>query len=262
MGFQSNEPGETDKSIGEMVMGEVKRTFNPEFINRIDEIIIFDALTDDDLVGITRMLVEQLNLNLKEKGIVISIDDEAAKLFLKIGHINFIATTAPMLGLLGTVYGMMIAFAVMQTLLPEPVIGMDLSASAILPADAGQVLSEIHPLGAYLGENGALDKLQQDNLNAALEMMKQAIQELEEAESFDADLDLTYIKGLLALSAKAVTVRAIAQAEAVATKPGDQRKIQQAKDLMAEGDTLLAGRDYVGAVNHYQQAVRKVDAIR
>ena len=32
-----------------MVLGEVKRTFNPEFINRIDEIIVFDALSDDDL---------------------------------------------------------------------------------------------------------------------------------------------------------------------------------------------------------------------
>ena len=56
-------------SVNEMVMGEVKRTFNPEFINRIDEIIVFDALTDDDLVQITRLLVEQLNENLKEKGI-------------------------------------------------------------------------------------------------------------------------------------------------------------------------------------------------
>jgi len=65
-----------------MVMGEVKRTFNPEFINRIDEIIIFDALTDGDLVAITRMLVEQLNLNLSEKGIVISIDDEAVSWLL------------------------------------------------------------------------------------------------------------------------------------------------------------------------------------
>ncbi len=82
MGFASNEPRETDKSIAEMVMGEVKRTFNPEFINRIDEIIIFDALTDGDLVAITRMLVEQLNQNLKEKGIVISIDDEAVSWLL------------------------------------------------------------------------------------------------------------------------------------------------------------------------------------
>jgi ATP-dependent Clp protease ATP-binding subunit ClpC len=82
MGFQSSETRDTDKSIGEMVMGEVKRTFNPEFINRIDEIIIFDALTDDDLVGITRLLVEQLNVNLKEKGIVISIADDAVEWLL------------------------------------------------------------------------------------------------------------------------------------------------------------------------------------
>jgi ATP-dependent Clp protease ATP-binding subunit ClpC len=60
-----------------MVMGEVKRTFNPEFINRVDEIIIFDALTDQDLVKITRLLIEQLNLNLKEKGIAIRIQDDA-----------------------------------------------------------------------------------------------------------------------------------------------------------------------------------------
>ncbi len=82
MGFASNEPRESDRSIGEMVMSEVKRTFNPEFINRIDEIIIFDALTDEDLVAITRMLVEQLNKNLKEKGIVISIDDAAVRWLL------------------------------------------------------------------------------------------------------------------------------------------------------------------------------------
>jgi len=57
-------------------MGEVKRTFNPEFINRVDEIIIFDALTDEDLVCITRLLVEQLNHNLKEKSIRIEIRED------------------------------------------------------------------------------------------------------------------------------------------------------------------------------------------
>jgi hypothetical protein len=47
-----------------MVLGEVKRTFNPEFINRIDEIIVFEALTDDDLRRIMALLVKQLNDNL------------------------------------------------------------------------------------------------------------------------------------------------------------------------------------------------------
>jgi ATP-dependent Clp protease ATP-binding subunit ClpC len=50
-----------------MVLGEVKRTFNPEFINRIDEIIVFDALTDEDLRRITVLLVEQLNANLLDR---------------------------------------------------------------------------------------------------------------------------------------------------------------------------------------------------
>jgi ATP-dependent Clp protease ATP-binding subunit ClpC len=76
MGFASNVAKDTAVSVNEMVMGEVKKTFNPEFINRIDEIIIFDALTDEDLVKITRLLVEQLNLNLKERGIAIGIRDE------------------------------------------------------------------------------------------------------------------------------------------------------------------------------------------
>jgi ATP-dependent Clp protease ATP-binding subunit ClpC len=60
----------------------VKRTFNPEFINRVDEIIIFDALTEEDLVKITRLLVEQLNHNLREKGIAISLRDEAVEWLL------------------------------------------------------------------------------------------------------------------------------------------------------------------------------------
>jgi len=76
MGFASNVAKDTAVSVNEMVMGEVKKTFNPEFINRIDEIIIFDALTEDDLTKITRLLVEQLNLNLKERGIAIGIRDE------------------------------------------------------------------------------------------------------------------------------------------------------------------------------------------
>jgi hypothetical protein len=49
-----------------MVLGEVKRTFNPEFINRIDEIIVFDALSDEDLRRIMSLLVNQLNATLVE----------------------------------------------------------------------------------------------------------------------------------------------------------------------------------------------------
>lgn len=43
----------------------------------------------------------------------------------------------------------------------------------------------------------------------------------------------------------------------MAFRPNDLLKIQQAKDLVAQGDALLEAHDYVGAVDKYQQAVRK-----
>jgi ATP-dependent Clp protease ATP-binding subunit ClpC len=59
-----------------MVLGEVKRTFNPEFINRIDEIIVFEALTDDDLRRIMALLVHQLNANLTDRRMTITLTPE------------------------------------------------------------------------------------------------------------------------------------------------------------------------------------------
>ena len=60
-----------------MVLGEVRRTFNPEFINRIDEIIVFEALSDDDLRRITELLVGQLNANLVDRRLKIALTPEA-----------------------------------------------------------------------------------------------------------------------------------------------------------------------------------------
>ncbi len=82
MGFTSGEARQTAEEISELVMGEVKRTFNPEFINRIDEIIVFDALTEADLSQITRLLVDQLGENLKGKGITLQIRDEGVEWIL------------------------------------------------------------------------------------------------------------------------------------------------------------------------------------
>jgi ATP-dependent Clp protease ATP-binding subunit ClpC len=76
MGFQSADSGAIDKSVTDMVLGEVKRTFNPEFINRIDEIIVFEALNDEDLRRIMGLLVTQLNENLTDRNLRISITQE------------------------------------------------------------------------------------------------------------------------------------------------------------------------------------------
>jgi len=73
LGFQSTDTGAIDKNVNEMVLGEVKRTFNPEFINRIDEIIVFEALTDEDLRRIMALLVEQLNQNLADRRMKVTL---------------------------------------------------------------------------------------------------------------------------------------------------------------------------------------------
>ena len=76
LGFQSDS-GDQQKSITDMVLGEVKRTFNPEFVNRVDELIVFDALADDDLRRILVLLVEQLNANLGDRRMSVRLTPEA-----------------------------------------------------------------------------------------------------------------------------------------------------------------------------------------
>jgi len=76
LGFQSTESSVIARSVNDMVLGEVRKTFNPEFLNRIDEIIVFEALGDDDLRTITRLLVKQLNENLVDRKIRLDLAPE------------------------------------------------------------------------------------------------------------------------------------------------------------------------------------------
>jgi ATP-dependent Clp protease ATP-binding subunit ClpC len=60
----------------------VKRAFNPEFLNRLDEVILFTSLVDEDLLKIIDLLVEQVNANLVAKQIKIRLEPDAAKYIL------------------------------------------------------------------------------------------------------------------------------------------------------------------------------------
>jgi ATP-dependent Clp protease ATP-binding subunit ClpC len=77
MGFQTSDAREIQKSVTDLVLGEVKKTFNPEFINRIDEIIVFDPLSDDDLRRITGLLIDNLNRHLADRRLQIAVQPEA-----------------------------------------------------------------------------------------------------------------------------------------------------------------------------------------
>jgi ATP-dependent Clp protease ATP-binding subunit ClpC len=82
LGFQSDKEDVISDKVEELVKAEVKKTFNPEFLNRLDEVILFNALNDADLIQIVELLIQQLNTNLAQRSITISVTDEAKKWIL------------------------------------------------------------------------------------------------------------------------------------------------------------------------------------
>ncbi|MEE9218660.1 MAG: ATP-dependent Clp protease ATP-binding subunit [Acidobacteriota bacterium] len=75
MGFKQDGE-ETSKVRRELVMEEVKRVLSPEFINRLDEIIVFDPLTEGQLRDISRLMMGRLNQNLEERSLQVEVSDE------------------------------------------------------------------------------------------------------------------------------------------------------------------------------------------
>ena len=73
------------QNIKKEVMTELKKTFRPEFINRIDEIIVFHKLTEEELTKIVDIMLEQIKKRLIEKEIKIEIDKSAKDLIIEKG---------------------------------------------------------------------------------------------------------------------------------------------------------------------------------
>jgi len=83
LGFSAPDGAGIPQKVEDMVMSEVKRAFNPEFLNRLDEVILFQSLTDDDLIKIIGLMVGQINLNLVAKEIKIRLAPDAARYILE-----------------------------------------------------------------------------------------------------------------------------------------------------------------------------------
>ena len=86
LGFQANK--NTDRAqIEDSVMQSVKQSFSPEFLNRLDETIIFDELTDADLLEIVDLQINQLNKTLEPQNLQIVLTDAARQWLIdKIAH--------------------------------------------------------------------------------------------------------------------------------------------------------------------------------
>ena len=78
VGFHSSRQDAQGKTE-DRVMAAVRETFNPEFINRLDEIIVFEPLTDEDLTNIVGLLVRQMNQTLRQRHLQIQLTDEAKR---------------------------------------------------------------------------------------------------------------------------------------------------------------------------------------
>ena len=86
LGFSpEGKAGLSDKEIKSRVMGEVKKLFRPEFLNRIDEIIVFKSLTQEQIVEIAKLMVADLRERLIAQNMTINLTDDAYKLIAKEG---------------------------------------------------------------------------------------------------------------------------------------------------------------------------------
>src|SRR5881296_3262441 len=83
MGFHEKTAEGDQKSAEQMIHQELKKEFSPEFINRIDDIIIFNPLSQPELRQICRLLVDDVNLALIHRNLKIAVDDTVVDWLLK-----------------------------------------------------------------------------------------------------------------------------------------------------------------------------------
>ncbi|MEN8262415.1 MAG: ATP-dependent Clp protease ATP-binding subunit [Nitrospirota bacterium] len=76
LGFQQSTTKNKYRTIKDSVLDELKKTFNPEFLNRIDDIVVFHQLEKDHLVDIVNLLVDELNRQLIDQDLAIEVSED------------------------------------------------------------------------------------------------------------------------------------------------------------------------------------------
>ncbi|MBI1823960.1 MAG: ATP-dependent Clp protease ATP-binding subunit [Nitrospirae bacterium] len=87
LGFQKmGEEGEADQKVKDGIMAELKKTFNPEFLNRLDEMVVFHQLDKKHLLKIVDMLLDDVNKRIAIKGLQMEVTPEVKKWLVKEGY--------------------------------------------------------------------------------------------------------------------------------------------------------------------------------
>ena len=88
IGFSSSKESEDEKnyeSMKENVMVALKDTFRPEFINRLDEVIVFNSLSKESIEKITKNMLKEFTKKVEQNNIKVSYTDELVKYIAKVG---------------------------------------------------------------------------------------------------------------------------------------------------------------------------------
>ena len=88
LGFGNMENEKEYENIKKEVIKELKKELRPEFINRIDEIIVFHKLSEEDIKQITNIMLKQVEERLKNQKYIVEIDDGVVKAILEQGYDN------------------------------------------------------------------------------------------------------------------------------------------------------------------------------
>jgi len=86
LGFSPITDENSYEKMRERIMEEAKKTFRPEFLNRLDDIIVFRALTKPDLVEILDLEITKVTQRLKAKNITLQLDDKAKDFLVSKGY--------------------------------------------------------------------------------------------------------------------------------------------------------------------------------
>ena len=120
------EDGEISQSAKDAVMGELRRAFRPEFLNRLDETIMFHPLTKANLGGIIDIMVESLRKRLADRALKLDITDAAKQLIISRGY-DPLYGARPLRRYLQ---------ASVETLIARTILSGELSAGATITVDA------------------------------------------------------------------------------------------------------------------------------
>jgi ATP-dependent Clp protease ATP-binding subunit ClpC len=86
LGFLQSAGDAQDREAQEKIEKELKKTFRPEFLNRIDEIITFSSLSVDEMTEIVNLQMEEVQGRLSEHGLTVRLSDKARKWLANVGY--------------------------------------------------------------------------------------------------------------------------------------------------------------------------------